>query len=111
MLLRGRRLLGGMNTNSSGRVAANAKRIEIWEQLRERLFGLAELGEELATVAAGPVTAWLYREIETEAAAVVEIAGAYVEECERCDRAPRGGGDRPAWLGVLGVVVRGGDAA
>jgi hypothetical protein len=54
------------------------------------------------------VATWLYREIETEAATVAEIAGAYVEECERCDRAPLGGGDRPAWLGV---AVRGGDAA
>ena len=48
-------------------MAANAKSIETWEQLRERLFGLAELGDELAMVVAGPVAAWLYREIETDA--------------------------------------------
>jgi hypothetical protein len=99
---------GYMNTNDSGRLAANAKRIETWEQLRERLFRLAELGDELATVAAGPVATWLYREIETEATTAAEVAGAYVNECERLDRAPRCGGDRPAWLGRPG---RGGDAA
>jgi hypothetical protein len=96
-----------MNTNRGGRLAANAKRIEPWEQLRERLFRLAELGDELATMVAGPMTTWLYREIETEAATVAQIAGGYVDECERWDRAPLGGGDRPAWLGA---VVRGGDA-
>lgn len=93
---------GGMNTNRSGQVAAKTKRIETWEQLRERLFRLAELGDELATVDTGPVATWLYREIETEAATVAEIAGAYVDECERLDRAPLGGGDRPAWLGGPG---------
>jgi|SRR5882724_7344601 len=95
-----------MNTNKSGQLAANAKRIESWERLRERLFRLAELGDELAAVAAGPVATWLYREIESDAATVAEIAGGYVEECERSDRVPLGGGDRPAWLGA---VVRGGD--
>lgn len=74
-------------------------RIENWEQLRERLFRLAELGEELATAVAGPAGTWLYREIETEAATVAEIVGAYIAECERYDRAPRCGGDHPAWLG------------
>jgi hypothetical protein len=59
-----------------------------------RLFRLAELGEELSTVVAGPVTTWLYREIETEAATVTAIAGAYVDECERVDRHPVAGGDR-----------------
>jgi hypothetical protein len=58
-------------------------------------------------VVAGPVATWLYREIETEAATVAEVAGAYVDECERLNRAPLGGGDRPAWLGT----ARGGDAA
>jgi hypothetical protein len=87
---------GGMNTNESHQVADNAKRIETWEQLRERLFRLAELGEELSAVVSGPVTTWLYREIETEAARVAEVAGAYIDECERLDRAPQGG-DRPAW--------------
>jgi hypothetical protein len=96
-----------MNTNNSGRLAAHAKKIETWEQLRERLFRLAELGDELATVAARPVTTWLYREIETEATTVAQIAGGYVEECERSDRPPQCGGDCPAWLGA---VVRGGDA-
>lgn len=91
---------GHMNTNNDGRLAANTTRIETWEQLRERLFRLAELGDELAAVVAGPVTTWLYREIETEAATVAQIAGAYVEECERSDRAPMGGADRPAWLGM-----------
>lgn len=99
---------GGMNTNRSGQVAANTKRIETWEHLRERLFRLAELGDELATMVAGPAATWLYREIETEAATVAEIAGAYVDECERWDRTPGGGGDRPAWLGA---VVRDGGAA
>jgi hypothetical protein len=92
-----------MTTNRSGRGAANAKRIETWEQLRERLFRLAELGDELAAavaVAAGPMVTWLYREIETEAATVAEVAGAYVDECERMDRAPIGGGGRTAWLGA-----------
>lgn len=87
-----------MNTNRGGHEAANTKRIETWEQLRERLFRLAELGDELATVVAGPMTTWLYREIETEAARLAEVAGAYVDECERRDRAPLGGGDFPAWL-------------
>lgn len=91
----------GMNTNRSGQRAANAKKIETWEQLRERLFRLAELGDELATVVAGPVATWLYREIETEAAMVAEIAGTYVDECERLDRTPLGGSDRPAWLGAV----------
>ena len=68
--------------------------METWERLHERLFRLAELGEELATVVAGPVTTWLYREIETEAATVVAVAGAYVDECERIDRHPCAGGDR-----------------
>lgn len=99
---------GHMNTNNCGRLAANAKRIETWERLRERLFRLAELGDELATVVAGPVATWLYREIETEAATVAAIAGTYVEECERSDHAPLGGGDHPAWLGTAG---RGGGAA
>lgn len=97
---------GHMNTNRGGRLAANTKRIETWELLCERLFRLAELGDELATVVAGPVSTWLYQEIETEATIVAEIAAGYVAECERWDRAPLGGGDRPAWLGA---VVRGGD--
>jgi hypothetical protein len=97
-----------MDTNNSGRLTADMNRIETWEHLRERLFRLAELGEELAAAVAGPVGTWLYREIETEAAAVAEIAGAYVDECERCDQVPGCGGDRPAWLGA---VVRGGDVA
>ena len=112
---------GYMNTNQGGYEAANVKRIETWEQLRQRLFRLAELGEELATVAAGPMATWLYREIETEAARAAEVAGAYVDECERRDRAPLGGGDCPAWLVTLDTetvgaavpgrgVVRGGGA-
>jgi hypothetical protein len=88
---------GHMNTNRGGHDAANTKRIETWEQLRERLFRLAELGDELATVVAGPITTWLYREIETEATSVAAVAGAYIDECERHDRTPRGGGDMPAW--------------
>jgi hypothetical protein len=97
-----------MTTNRSGEgAAANAKRIETWEQLRERLYRLAELGDELATVVAGPATTWLYREIETEAATVAEIAGAYVDECERLDREPPGGGDRPAWLGARSTKTTG----
>jgi hypothetical protein len=99
---------GHMNTNRSGQGAANAKRIETWEQLRERLFRLAELGDELATTVAGPASTWLYREIETEAATVAEIAGAYVDECERVDRTPLGGGDRPAWLGARSMRTTGG---
>ena len=100
---------GCMNTNNGGHEAANVKRIEPWEQLRERLFRLAELGDELAAVAAGPMTTWLYREIETEATRVAEVAGAYVDESERRDHAPLGGGDCPAWLGVPGRrMVRGG---
>lgn len=95
-------LLGHMDTNKSGRVAANEKRIETWEQLRERLFRLAELGDELAAVAAGPAVTWLYREIEAEAATAAEVAGAYIDECERMDRSPLGGGGRPAWLGAAG---------
>ena len=84
-----------MNTHMSGhRVAISAKKIESWEQLRERLFRLAELGDELAGVAGGPVTTWLYREIETEAARVAEVAGAYIDECERRDCEPQGGGAR-----------------
>jgi len=86
-----------MNTNESGhQVARNAKRIETWGQLQARLFRLAELGEELSAVASGPVTTWLYREIETEAARVAEVAGAYVDECERLNRAPLSC-DCPAW--------------
>src|SRR5215468_10180103 len=92
-----RPLLGYMTTNRGGHEAANAKRIETWEQLRERLFRLAELGDELATVVTGPAATWLYREIETQAARVAEIAGAYIDECERQDRQPLGGGDFPAW--------------
>lgn len=99
---------GFMDTNNSGQRAANTNRIETWEHLRERLFRLAELGEELATAVCGPVGTWLYREIETEATRVAEVAGGYVNECERRDRAPRCGGDRPAWRGIGG---RGGDAA
>lgn len=99
---------GHMNTNQGGCEAANTKRIETWEQLRERLFRLAELGDELATVVAGPMTTWLYREIETEAAHVAEVACAYVDECERRDREPRGGGDFPAWLVALDRQVLGG---
>jgi hypothetical protein len=99
---------GGMTTNRSGHAAANAKRIESWEQLHERLFRLAELGDELATAAAGPVATWLYREIETEAAMVAEIAGAYIDECERLDRTPLGGANRPAWHGA---AVGGGGVA
>jgi len=57
----------------------------------------------LATVVAGPVATWLYREIETDAATVAEVAGAYVEECERWDRTPCGGADRV----VAGTVRRG----
>ena len=91
---------GGMNTNESHQVADNVKRIETWEQLQERLFRLAELGEELSAVASGPVTTWLYREIETEAARVAEVAGAYIDECERLNQTPHGG-DRPAWRGPL----------
>jgi hypothetical protein len=64
------------------------------------LFRLAELGEELSAVASGPVTTWLYREIETEAGRVAEVAGAYIDECERLNRAPHGG-NRPAWRGPL----------
>jgi hypothetical protein len=94
-----------MNTNKSGRLAANANRIETWERLRERLFRLAELGDELATVAAGPVATWLYREIETDAATVAAIAGSYVEECERSDHAPLGGGD-PSGLAGHGRAGR-----
>lgn len=98
----------GMDTNESGhQVAHNAKRIETWGQLQERLFRLAELGDELGAVASGPVTTWLYREIETEAARVAEVAGAYIDECERLDRMPRGGSDRPAWSAPL----EGGDDA
>lgn len=97
-----------MDTNNSGGLAANTNRIETWEQLRERLFRLAELGEELATAVAGPVGTWLYREIEAEAVMAAEIAGAYVAECERSDRVPRCGGDRPAWLGT---GLAGGDVA
>lgn len=90
--------MGGMNTNESHQVAHGAKRIETWEQLQARLFRLAELGEELSVVAAGPVTTWLYREIETEAGRAAEVAGAYIDECERLDRAPHGG-DGLAWRG------------
>ncbi|MGH3565114.1 MAG: hypothetical protein ACRDRH_03590 [Pseudonocardia sp.] len=57
-------------------MAKGGNEVETWERLRERLFRLAELGEELSTVVAGPVTAWLYREIEPEAATVTAIAGA-----------------------------------
>jgi hypothetical protein len=101
---------GHMNTNRDGQLAANAKRIVTWEQLREQLFRLAELGDELATVVAGPGATWLYREIETEAAAVAEVASAYIDECERLDHAPRGGGDRPAWLGAPSTRTTGGRA-
>ena len=99
---------GYMNTNNDGRLAANTTRTETWEHLRERLFRLAELGDELATTAAGPVATWLYRVIETEAATVAQIAAAYVEECERRDQTPRSGRDRPGWLGT---AARGGGAA
>lgn len=94
--------------NNDGRLAAHANRIETWEQLRERLFRLAELGDELTTAVSGPVGTWLYREIEAEAAMVAQIAGAYVDECERRDRVPRCGEDRPAWRGT---DARGGGAA
>ncbi len=40
------------------------------------------------------MTTWLYREIETEAARVAEVAGAYIDECERYNRAPLGGDSR-----------------
>jgi hypothetical protein len=84
-----------MNTHQEGhRVATSGNELQTWEQLQERLFRLAELGEELAGVVAGPVTTWLYREIETEAARVSAIAGAYIDECERIDRHPCAGGDR-----------------
>src|SRR2546423_13462469 len=98
---------GHMNTNRGGYEAANTKRIETWEQLRERLFRLAELGDELATVVAGPITTWLYREIETEAARVAEVAGAYVDECERRGHTPLGGGGFPAWVGAPPTHARG----
>jgi hypothetical protein len=68
--------------------------MESWERLQERLFRLAELGEELAGVVAGLVTTWLHHEIEAEAATVTAIAGGYIDECERLDRHPRAGGDR-----------------
>lgn len=102
-----------MENNERHQVAYNAKRIETWEQLQERLFRLAELGEELSAVASGPVTTWLYREIETEAGRVAEVAGAYIDECERLNQTPHGG-DGPAWraslprgeaVGLLGLRV------
>ena len=68
--------------------------METWERLQERLFRLTALGEELSGVVAGPVTTWLYREIETEAATVTAIAAGYIDECERVDRHPVAGGDR-----------------
>jgi hypothetical protein len=96
-----------MNTNRGGHETANTKRIETWEQLQERLFRLAERGDELATAVTGPVATWLYREIETEATTTAQIAGAYVDECERTNHPPLGGGDHPAWLGT---VAQSGDA-
>lgn len=89
-----------MENNERHQVADNANRIETWEQLQARLFRLAEQGEELSAVASGPVTTWLYREIETEAARVAEVAGAYIDECERLNQTPRGG-DRSAWRASL----------
>ncbi|MCK2237166.1 hypothetical protein [Crossiella sp. S99.2] len=69
-----------------------------WENMQERLVRLSVLAEELGTVAAGPVTTWLYREIETECALLATAAGEYIDECERLDRPPaagplRGAGD------------------
>src|SRR2546423_6431305 len=98
---------GHMNTNRGGYEAANTKRIETWEQLRERLFRLAELGDELTSVVTGPITTWLYREIETEAARVAEVSGAYVDECERRRPTPLGCGGLSAVAGRLIPSARG----
>ncbi len=58
--------------------------METWERLQARLFHLGYLGEELPRVVAEPGrSAWLYRVIAAEAAAVARIAQAYVVECER----------------------------
>lgn len=52
------------------------------EQLRDRLFHLAWLGEELPEVATRPGGGWIYRQIAREAAAVLAVATEYVTEYE-----------------------------
>lgn len=56
--------------------------METPEQMQNRLFHLAWLGEELPTVAAQRDGGWIYRQIAREAAAVLATATEYVGEHE-----------------------------
>lgn len=52
------------------------------EQMQNRLFHLAWLGEELPDIAAQRDGGWIYRQIAREAAAVLAVATQYVSENE-----------------------------
>lgn len=56
--------------------------METPEQMQNRLFHLAWLGEELPTVAAQRDGGWIYRQIAREAAALLTVATEYVSENE-----------------------------
>lgn len=59
--------------------------METWQSVQARLFHLGYLGEELAGMAASsPATsAWLYRQIATEAGQVARLAQDYIVETEK----------------------------
>ena len=52
------------------------------EQMQNRLFHLAWLGEELPSIAAQRDGGWIYRQIAREAAAVLAVATEYISEHE-----------------------------
>lgn len=56
--------------------------METPEQMQNRLFHLAWLGEELPDIAAQRDGGWIYRQIASEAAALLAVATEYVGENE-----------------------------
>lgn len=56
--------------------------METPEQMQNRLFHLAWLGEELPNIAAQRDGGWIYRQIAREAAALLAVATEYVSENE-----------------------------
>jgi hypothetical protein len=59
--------------------------VETWEKLQARLSHLGYLGEELPDViATSPATsAWLYRQIATEATDIARIAADYLTHIDQ----------------------------
>lgn len=81
-----------------------------WEDLYERVTHIAGLAETLPDFVRNPVSsAWLYKEIAREAAALEAMARAYVEQVEKASEYERQGPtpqDPDAWKAETPLVEK-----